>query len=414
VKQLTSYESHPNETLVTISLYMKMTIFRWTSTAIASMLFIPSTDMVQNELPALFSLYIVEIVKDPILQYLDIFGNINRHYFGPRAVDQRRMNLCFQGSNYDLSERYTNLTKILFLTFFYCTIFPVAFFLASLSMTVTFVMDKFSILRSWKRGPKIGSRIATFSNTYFIPLCFLAYAITSSTYYYSFPLDKACKSTELVSNMNTCSYNITTLDNKFHEVEIESGDYHFNFCKNQNMWHSFPSLPKLQSEGFKWMTNSQKKFSSLYGWTSIAVCCIVSAIILYSSIGKYFNSLFFKTYKPDGKAMKIQFDEVDNINGYIPQVKIPGFAFPFLICNIHDIDSELIGWKNPRKSYDYHNMIFDVQSIMKIDTKEFTAKEVFSTGEDIEIVSSPNTTLKIDLGVSYLFSLVKSWKLQDK
>jgi len=411
VKQLTSYESHPDETLVTTSLYIKMTIFRWTSTAIASMLFIPSTDIIQSQIPAVFAIYIVEIVKDPILQYVDIFGNINRHYFGPRALDQRRMNLCFQGSTYDLSERYTNLTKILFLTFFYCTIFPAAFLLASLSMTVTFVMDKFSILRSWKRGPKIGSKVATFSNMYFLPLCFLAYAITSSSYYYSFPLDKACKSTELVSNIDTGGYNITTSDNKSHEVEIESGDYYFEFCKNQNMWHSFPLLPKLQSEGLKWMTNSQENFSRLYGWTSLVILCIVSAIIVYSSIGKYLYSLFFKTYKPDGKATKIQFDEVVNMKGYIPQVKIPGFAFPFLICDINDIDARLIGWKNPRESYEYHNMIFDVHNIMKTDREEVVIEEVVSNGEDIEIVSSHNTTLKMDLGVSYPFSLVKSWKL---
>lgn len=99
------------------------------------------------------------------------------------------------------------------------------------------------------------------------------------------------------------------------------------------------------------------------------------------------------------------------MKGYIPQVKIPGFAFPLLICDINDIDTRLIGWKNPRESYEHHSMIFDVHNIMKTDREEFVTKEVVSTGEDIEIVSSHDTILKIDLGVSYPFSLVKSWEL---
>lgn len=79
-----------------------MTIFRWTSTAIASMLFIPSTDIIQSQIPAVFAIYIVEIVKDPILQYVDIFGNINRHYFGPSAYRS-----CFAVS-YSFLEKVTH------------------------------------------------------------------------------------------------------------------------------------------------------------------------------------------------------------------------------------------------------------------------------------------------------------------
>ena len=52
--------------------------------------------------------------------------------------------------------------------------------------------------------------------------------------------------------------------------------------------------------------------------------------------------------------------------GYVPQLTVPGFNFPFLICNVDDIDVRLIGWnpygqeKNDHFNYDKHNLIYDV------------------------------------------------------
>jgi len=416
VKLLTKRESHPNETSLTTSMYVKMTLLRWTTTTVAAIIFTPSTEIISTQVPAVYKLFLAEIVKKPILQYLDIVGNFKRHYLAPRALDQRRMNLCFQGSHYDLSDKYTNLTNILLLTFFYCTIYPFSFFFASLAMVISFVMDKFCLLRCWKRGPMIGSNISTFSNMYFLPLCLMAYAIIASAYYFGYPLDKACKSTELVSDVHTGGYNITTLDDKSHAVKIKSDDHYFEFCGQKQLWHGFPDLPRMQPEGLEWMTGSQEEFSRMFGWTSIAVLCVVSVIILHNSIGQYLIFLFCRKFKPDGEATEIQFGKVANINGYIPQVKIRGFGLPFLICDVHDIKEGLIGWKDPMGTYDQHNMIFDVQTILEIEREELAAnaKEVVSIGGNSETVSFHESTLKIDLCVSYLFSSVKSWEVPDK
>ena len=41
-------------------------------------------------------------------------------------------------------------------------------------------------------------------------------------------------------------------------------------------------------------------------------------------------------------------------------IKRVGHPFPFLICDIDDIDQGLIGWNDPTRSYDYYNLIFDI------------------------------------------------------
>jgi hypothetical protein len=44
----------------------------------------------------------------------------------------------------------------------------------------------------------------------------------------------------------------------------------------------------------------------------------------------------------------------------VPQIKRNGQPFPFLICDIDEIDQGLVGWTDPLHSYDYYNLIFDM------------------------------------------------------
>ena len=86
---------------------MKMTFFRWVNTAIITTYITPFTDTLQDGsylIDSIYVLFMVELLSRPLLQLSDIRGNLNRHYFGPRELDQRRMNLKFQGSTYDIGK----------------------------------------------------------------------------------------------------------------------------------------------------------------------------------------------------------------------------------------------------------------------------------------------------------------------
>jgi hypothetical protein len=67
-----------------------------------------------------YALFFADIVTTNALQLLDIFGHINKHILAPRAATQDAMNLLFQGSPYELAERYTDMTKVIYfeLSFF--------------------------------------------------------------------------------------------------------------------------------------------------------------------------------------------------------------------------------------------------------------------------------------------------------
>jgi len=121
------YESHAYEGAFQTSLYVKVTISLWTHTAIVTAIVTPFTETNSNDdtgiIHSLFAIYTFEISRGPVMQLIDAYGHMQRRFFAPRAPDQRRTNLLFQGTYWQLSERYTSMTNILFLTFFYSSIF---------------------------------------------------------------------------------------------------------------------------------------------------------------------------------------------------------------------------------------------------------------------------------------------------
>ena len=51
------------------------------------------------------------------------------------------------------------------------------------------------------------------------------------------------------------------------------------------------------------------------------------------------------------------------IYGYIPQVSLPGFLYPQLICEVDSNQWDLVGWVDPNnRDYRYHNLIYDVKT----------------------------------------------------
>jgi hypothetical protein len=61
----------------------------------------------KDVLPTINALLWSELFLSPFLRLLDIMGNLKKHILGPRAKTQESMNLSFQGTGYNLGERYT-------------------------------------------------------------------------------------------------------------------------------------------------------------------------------------------------------------------------------------------------------------------------------------------------------------------
>jgi hypothetical protein len=213
---LTQAESHASESSRQTSLYFKIAVFRWVNTAIIITIITPFTKTIDNKdglIRSIGAIFFADIVTTNAIQLLDPVGHFQRHFLAPRAATQDLMNLKMQGQEIELAERYTNMTKILFLTLWYSSIFPAAFFMCSFALFVNFFMDRFSLMvcacvvsssfvqtvthslsqRTWKRAPALGTTISKFSRRYFFSTALVAMAVVSSYYWSGFPFDNLCR-----------------------------------------------------------------------------------------------------------------------------------------------------------------------------------------------------------------------------
>ena len=302
VRLITRYESHNNLGSHSGSVYLKVTAIRWTNTAIVLWLLSPFTDVLRNGeylLNTIRNLFVAEIVQRPILQLLDIWGHFKRHYFAPRAVDQRRMNFQFVAPNYDIGERYTEITKVLFLTFFYGTLMPAAFFYASVIFIVYYWMDKYCILRTWRQSARVNGQISIVS-TYVFLLTLVSYTVMASYSIAQFPFDNACLDSTISSNDYEGSFTIQTLNNDAYVVDIEKNAQSYKICDQEISRYSnitFPPFPRYQPEGEEWMTDSQEDLATIFSWLTIFILTVFSITVFQRIMRLRVLPLFFKIRK---------------------------------------------------------------------------------------------------------------------
>ena len=209
----------------------------------------------------------------------------------------------------------------------------------------------------------IGSGLAHFSRRYFFYGSLVTFILVSAYAWLEFPYDNLCDPTNPSDGhageyMNVRLFNGTIID----RITVTQ-DTAMQFCSQ--MWldadvFPFPPTSKLERSDLRYMSDSQRQLVDYYGWTALVV--VVAYVVLAFGGGflELFLSLFRGVYSPHGVVQHIDFSSNEEIFGYVPQIKLDEFPFPLLACDIDDIDRGLIGWTDENRSYDFHNMIFDV------------------------------------------------------
>jgi len=359
-------ETHSTESKRQQSLYIKTVLFRCFNSAIALLLAMSFIQVIsiedgneQEELSLIYSVYPVifaEMFTIPCITLVDIVGNVRKHILAPRARDQNEMNSYFVGSKFELAERYTDATKILFVALLYSTILPESLFLGAIALAVHFLQGKFCLLRIWRSAPDIGTHLANL-NTIFFSTTLVVHFFAAAYFWSGFPYDDVCN----------------------------DGNGGYKYC-NQNIfsYHIFP-LPRFIDN--TWMTESQTKMTSLYGWTALLTIVVSIFIFSKNTIIPVLKGFFYSTYEPNGTDMNIDFDEVKNIRAYVPQLKEKGFDYPIILCDICDINPNLLGWKDPFNGYEPHNITNDLSQILK-EYQLPKDKKVFSIIKQYPALSS--------------------------
>eukprot|EP00934_Nitzschia_sp_Nitz4_P003042 Nitzschia sp. Nitz4//scaffold174_size87051//32646//36062//NITZ4_005106-RA/size87051-snap-gene-0.111-mRNA-1//-1//CDS//3329538863//3032//frame0 len=417
IKWLMAIEPHASEGAFQASLYLKITLFRWTLSAMLAQIITPVTATLgygdTDLLPTTFAILLSDVWLSPLLRLSDWMTNLKKHVLAPRATTQEQMNRNFQGTFYNLGERYTDFTKVLFVVFFYSALFPVGFFFGFVILTFQYLTDKFSLVRIWGWTPGIGSELAVFSRRFFFTGAAIALCVVSAYAFAQFPYDNICDALEPESGFSGVYTNVTHANGDpvlgwDGETAVDSlyvsYDNNAVFCNQAFHAYngfSFPPTPRIQTNDpsltarpdendLTWMTDAQEDITTIYGWFAFVLAIIFVVVVFGNTVYTAVVSVFMGTYQPEGAVQHIDFSSNPEIFCYVPQIKLIGHPFPFLVCDIDDIDQGLIGWNNPAHSYDYHNLIFEIphKSLRRTVTLDDNTRGTTTIASQLELLNS--------------------------
>lgn len=274
------------------------------------------------------------------------------------------------------------MTKLLFLTLWYCAVYPGALFMGAFALFINYFVDRFSLMRTWKRQPHLGTSISEVSRRYFFALAIVAMAIMSSYFWASFPFDNLCTTNETVGNTVAGDWIVQPLNGGQPQiVALTSSDQLFQYCLQDffrfpvDVPH-FPFVSKYQPAGLEWMTEPQQTVSNIYGWSSLGVLLAVALSFVWMCIRGFFKMFIRGQYKPTGKDQGINFSDVPSISAYVPQVESSVFSYPLLACRVDNIDDNLLDWTDPDRPYSFYDLTRDAEALLS--GTDVSSKVVFS------------------------------------
>ena len=374
-RTIVNFETHPDEGDRSLSLYWKVTLFRWVNTAVIIFAATPFTHSLSDNdddlIPSIYRIFFAELLAAPAIILSDPLGHFEKHIMAPRyAKTQDEINSYMRGTIYEVAERYTTVTKLLFLAFFYAAMYPMGFFVCSLALCITYFADKFATFRIWRPAPMLGNEVSEFQRNWVFPVVLLALILVTGYLYAMFPYDFLCESEDPVPE-EYYGENYTVIKKESDDggsqvqVTVDENSTAYRYC-DQNIFVNFYFPPRSQAQdGDNWMTGQQEFVVNFVGWFGFT-CFFIIVVLKFgvSSYKAYKSWIYGGGYEPVGDDQGIPFSKVESITAYVPQVRSDAFVYPLLACDVIHVDGSLIGFTDPEHENDHsvHSLIHEFRT----------------------------------------------------
>jgi hypothetical protein len=138
------------------------------------------------------------------------------------------------------------------------------------------------------------------------------------------------------------------------------------------------------------MTIEQEQVVDVYGWSSLATTLLLVVTIVVAMGGTTYT-FFIGKHRPRGEDQHISFSNVRVIDSYIPQLSMPLFRYPLVLCNIDDIDPSLFHWQDKEHPHTHYDITRDVARVLKRDSypKVFAQVKHWHSAEEKLAEESP-------------------------
>ena len=323
LKGINETEEHYTQGSKQTSLLLKLVFLRWMTTGFIVLIVNEAVTTLDEKFVAkIWAILIADAVTTPILRLLDPANRIGRNYLAAKAPTQEKMNSYFLGADWFLAERYTDMTKTLFVSLFFVAIFPQGLFVTACAFTVSFWVDKYCLFRLWKQPPAMDGALAVAAR-FQISLIFLIHCFVTQHFYMGWPFDNVEATTS--NSQITLDGAAAATATKYQSVEKSSYNV-FDFGDKS------------------WYSTSQSQVVFIYGIINIVT--ITTFVVYYFGTSfKYgFHKLFFGSYVSIGDARTDLYSFVPGIQTFVPTVNHSRLGLPLLACDLSSLDPQHISF----------------------------------------------------------------------
>jgi len=278
MKILNSFERHPTNTDSQSSLLFKLVAARWTISAIVVYIITPWTTTIDaDKIKGIMSILLADCITTPTLRLLNIGHLVNVYVLSPFAKTQQQLETLLKGAPWLLAERYSDMTKTLYICLFYSAILPTGYLVTACALVYNFWVDKYCLLRTWQVPPMLDASIAANTRSR-IAIVVLVHLIVSLHYYAGWPFDNVL-----------CTDPEGNLDHDPMNCNAELNNMYTVTRVNTNVW---------QSDDFIWfnrrsyMTDGQFDVVLAYQVTSTIAVILISLYYFGQSFVGFLWTLF--------------------------------------------------------------------------------------------------------------------------
>lgn len=83
-----------------------------------------------------------DAITAPLLRAINPMDAINKWVVSRYAWTQEKMNSYFLGETWYPADRYADMSKSIFLSLFWCALYPQGLFIAALNFSICYMLDK--------------------------------------------------------------------------------------------------------------------------------------------------------------------------------------------------------------------------------------------------------------------------------
>ena len=300
----------------------------------------------QAALKQIQGILIADAIASPLLRFVDLGGIYNRYIKAPTVHTQQEMDILWSPQDWSLAERYTDILKTIFVGLMYAVPLPSGLFITAVALLSTYVVDKYSLCRVWRRPPALDDRLSKLNRFFMISMLW-AHLFFSRIFFANWPYP-------------------TGIDDE------DQADCGFFLCS---------SRVSVQSD-----SNAGKVLTVIYNIGTIAMFIVVAAwlshlSLLSDSLVRYFLPVSYSQEleavgKKGGEERKhtAKFRDLGSMSAYVPMITPSNLHNPILLADVRALPPQHAPVHDKERSFRDGTLKADPSEFSVVNDVEFPGK----------------------------------------